>query len=1300
MFINLPQIKPKKLIKLNFNQHLSIILSLSLIFPNVTLADIIADRNAPISNQPTILKTPNSAIQVDIVKPSSSGVSMNEYSKFDTSKDGTVLNNSRSGSDTLTGGYIHANPRLSGGTAKLIVNKVNSNKASSLEGNIEIVGDRADLLIANPSGINIDGAHFINSKSTTLTTGEIRYDGNKINSIDVNKGEITINGKGLKDESDYISLISNTAKINANIHANELNIITGNNKVDKDSNILSTNSDDTSNNDDDTTKNNEVTKVSIDSSYLGGMYANKIKLIATKDGVGVNNRGSIVASKSIKISSNGDIINSGDIVSSKEIDIKAKNITNNGTDKKQASIKSKTLDINSNSLNNKNSIIEANSKLTLKTKELINKDSIIGKENNQDSNNNQDINSDNKNNQDTANDNNNQEATKPSSIVVKNSILNDSSKILSNELSLDISGDIKNENSNLDISSINNKLNSIENINSNFIVDKDIDIKLSSLTQDNSKLHLNSNLNIKANDSISNANNSELSSSKSINLSSNNDIKNINSKIVANEDIDISSLLLDNKDSSIISGKNLSIDTNKYTNHGNLQAGESLRLSTKDTINYSGGFYAKSDIFIKTTDDFINNTKLISNKDLNIEAKNILNNSFLHSLNDMSLISSLSLTNLGEIAAKNSLAITSNSLTNKGSNIYSGGVLVINSKDTLNTDKATIYSKGDMVLNTNTLTNKDSSNIISDKTLDIFYDKSNNLDKDTLPNYVKQDSNKALKVDNLSSLIYSGSDMSINSKELNNKSLDELRINPPTTTSGSIDLRNSSQRVISFGVDVNKLRDDIIETYKINNNYKEPSSSYVEEELKKEIISRNEKLYVLDLHKNTKQDGRNIYTKIEFDFTNNRAIVHTSYIRDREKTRRINYTFKKESINQDDLAKFRPSSIISNANTRFLTNTLLNDKSIVFANGDINLKNTNLTNQGLNLNHTLSSNAIYQWTEKGKRKYGGVAGPRKTVTKGGSLGTKQESYTEVGYPAIFAAGGKITGSLTELNNGKTTIGTISSSIPNFIRTDKDIAYKEIHSIDNLFTINSPNPLFIDNHINPTDEKHYYLNTSYIFDENIPNSDYMHNKLAYIYNFRNSLLKNLLFKDNKPLNSSSLIYAGSGISLDIEGNLNNYSDIVSDKFIQIDANSITNYQGDIKAKDELILSVDKDILNLSSNLEGGLVYLNANSIINQTLSKTNSLSHSYGDESFTTIGETSTISSSKGDVILNAKDSIYLVGSDISSNSNIALLARKDIVSDVVKDRGSYHFNFSGGYSKREYEFNKGSNLKANDGTVN
>ena len=74
---------------------------------NPALAQIIADSNAPASQQPTVLGDARSPL-VNIQTPSAAGVSRNTYSQFDVEPGGVVLNNSH-----------HSNPWLMSGEAQI-----------------------------------------------------------------------------------------------------------------------------------------------------------------------------------------------------------------------------------------------------------------------------------------------------------------------------------------------------------------------------------------------------------------------------------------------------------------------------------------------------------------------------------------------------------------------------------------------------------------------------------------------------------------------------------------------------------------------------------------------------------------------------------------------------------------------------------------------------------------------------------------------------------------------------------------------------------------------------------------------------------------------------------------------------------------------------------------------------------------------------------------------------------------------------------------------------------------------------
>ncbi|WP_218811047.1 two-partner secretion domain-containing protein, partial [Klebsiella quasipneumoniae] len=49
------------------------------------------------------------------------------------------------------------------GSASVILNEVTSNKMSNLQGFIEVNGQKADVVIANPNGITCSGCSFINT---------------------------------------------------------------------------------------------------------------------------------------------------------------------------------------------------------------------------------------------------------------------------------------------------------------------------------------------------------------------------------------------------------------------------------------------------------------------------------------------------------------------------------------------------------------------------------------------------------------------------------------------------------------------------------------------------------------------------------------------------------------------------------------------------------------------------------------------------------------------------------------------------------------------------------------------------------------------------------------------------------------------------------------------------------------------------------------------------------------------------------------------------------------------------------
>ncbi|PKE30568.1 filamentous hemagglutinin [Rahnella sp. AA] len=301
---------------------LSLMFALGAVYP--AQAQIIADEGAPKNQQPTVMTSSNGTPQVNIQTPSAAGVSRNVYSQFDVDQKGAILNNSHKQIQTATGGWVEANPWLAKGEAKIILNEVNSRNPSQLSGIIEVAGQKAQVVIANPSGITCSGCGFINANWTTLTTGQVLINKGSLTGYSVERGEVTVNGAGMdSSRQDYTDIIARTTKINAGIWANELNVTTGRNKVDITHQKIEKQSEESS----------TRPQVAVDVAHLGGMYANKIRLVGTEHGVGVRNDGNIGSvAGTVVVTADGRIENSGSIDSSRELTlISNQGISNTGT---------------------------------------------------------------------------------------------------------------------------------------------------------------------------------------------------------------------------------------------------------------------------------------------------------------------------------------------------------------------------------------------------------------------------------------------------------------------------------------------------------------------------------------------------------------------------------------------------------------------------------------------------------------------------------------------------------------------------------------------------------------------------------------------------------------------------------------------------------------------------------------------------------------------------------------------------------------------------------------------------------
>lgn len=291
--------------------HIALSVAVAFTPLGVAMAQVVPDPNAG-QYRPGMGSAGNGVPVVNITAPSAAGVSRNLYNQFDVQSQGVILNNSVVNTQTQLGGWIQGNPNLPYGTARVILNEITSGNPSLLQGYIEVGGQRAEVVVANPAGISVDGAGFINAAGVTLTTGTpVFNNGGNLESYRVSGGRVSIGGAGLDTSTaDYTRIITRAAEINSGLWANDLTIAAGTGSFAPDGTPIQLT---------ELTAEDASGKplFAIDVAQLGGMYAGKIRLIGTEAGVGVRNAGHIGAQAGqVTVTADGMLVNSGTINSS------------------------------------------------------------------------------------------------------------------------------------------------------------------------------------------------------------------------------------------------------------------------------------------------------------------------------------------------------------------------------------------------------------------------------------------------------------------------------------------------------------------------------------------------------------------------------------------------------------------------------------------------------------------------------------------------------------------------------------------------------------------------------------------------------------------------------------------------------------------------------------------------------------------------------------------------------------------------------------------------------------------------
>ncbi|PFH10112.1 filamentous hemagglutinin family protein [Collimonas sp. PA-H2] len=257
----------------------------------------------------TTISTAANGRQTVNIAPAVSGVSQNSYSQFNVSQAGASLNNV-------------------GVNARNIVNQVTSTNPSLIQGDITVLGPRANVILANPNGITVNGGSFVNTGNVALTTGQVSFNNfipapgltqrNII--LNTNQGQIVIGPEGLSGAMLNLELIAKSLVVGGPVvnsfsgSAAGIRAVVGDSHAEIDSSVSPT--DNITPWITTTSPHTKSAVTAIDITPLGSLTAGRIELIVTDQGAGVHHAGAMLANVGdFSISATGDVQIAGGTIS-------------------------------------------------------------------------------------------------------------------------------------------------------------------------------------------------------------------------------------------------------------------------------------------------------------------------------------------------------------------------------------------------------------------------------------------------------------------------------------------------------------------------------------------------------------------------------------------------------------------------------------------------------------------------------------------------------------------------------------------------------------------------------------------------------------------------------------------------------------------------------------------------------------------------------------------------------------------------------------------------------------------------
>lgn len=686
-------------------------------------------------------ETANGIPLVNISAPTAGGVSRNDYERFNIPTKGAILNNSYTLSKTELAGYVQGNANMAQGPAKIIVNQVTSGNPTTMNGFLEVAGHKADVIIANPNGITVNGGGFINTARAILTTGKPEYD-NKERLKDFridNDATILITGNGLNGKkADTLELYTRAAEIKAAIFGNTVHVTTGANVIDANTGKVTA-----------IEGKGKKPEIAIDVKDLGGMYAGRIFLIGNEKGLPIDIKGAI-ESQHMVLDNQGNLYHAGTTHSTEDMTIHAKDIQNTGT---MAASGNMTLRADGQVVNDKtigsvgNMAITANqvtNHKTIASEKDLSITTTSEEENALDNSNSEILANGNVTIQASHTDNMNGNIASGSTLSIQGKTLNNSQGKLtaygSNTIS--VSGKLENEqgliaaNENISISSdlIHNAQGTITAGQNETITTKDIQL--------DGKLAAGYNLTITTDHDITNDSAKEnygiTQADGNLTISAKGNLTN-SKKLESKGTLTLSAKDISNKENGEINGGSVSITSTTLTNRGLVSADQANTITTDILQNIATGRIYGEDITLhaktlenrkdkvleeklaaamkdlkqkeKDLDDAfaIDVTAFKSDSEKENYFKEIENKQAAYAASQTAveaILADMAQVKSATIAARNGMIITGDTLLNSASSLlYAGGDMAISEAKDITNQGADIKAQGNMSLTAPTITN-------------------------------------------------------------------------------------------------------------------------------------------------------------------------------------------------------------------------------------------------------------------------------------------------------------------------------------------------------------------------------------------------------------------------------------------------------------------------------------------------------------------------------------------------------------------------------------------------------------------